>query len=70
MDKHPKKLIPEDKIGYFPITFQYLKSYPAKIKANEWTEKPKLIPIDFYQTTQYKTHSFYKPLSKIIHKPK
>ena len=55
----------------FQIFPHYLKSLKICVKKTTLStdnETPKLVVIDFYQTTKYNTYPHYKPLSKIIPK--
>lgn len=58
-----KRIFTLDELKRLPIGFQFFTKSSKKI---EDYPKPKLIGIDFYQTSRYQSSKFYKPISKIL----
>jgi hypothetical protein len=63
-----ERLFTDEELAYLPIGFQFFVKPPEMENCDpiEYQEEQKFVKIHHYQTDKYMTHSYYKPLSKII----
>ncbi len=59
-------LFSKKELAKLPIIFNFFTKKQINTQNQLFPEKRKLVKIDFYQTEEYKTHKFYKPISKML----
>ena len=62
-----ERLFTDEELSYLPIGFQFFIKPDESVKPlPEFQEKEKFVKIEYYNTEQYKVHTHYKPISKMV----